>query len=169
MELVLPVIEHKQAALDFRREHLEHGETLIHGGSGLEDTADYESWLDKVQAAVTWEYSETLVPASTYWGMQDNQLVGILQIRHLLNKFLRDTYGHIGYGVRPSERRKGYATKMLALALDKCRELDIDRVLVCCDKKNTVSARIITGNGGIYDRDIIDSDGDVVEQYWIML
>ena len=169
MELIIPAIEHKEAALDFRQEHLEHGEKLIHGGSGLENAADYESWLDRVQAAVTWEYSETLVPASVFWGIQDNHIVGIIQIRHMLNKFLSDTYGHIGYGVRPSERHKGYATKMLALALDKCRDMEIDRVLVSCDKKNTISAKTIIKNGGVYNRDIIDNEGDVVQQYWITL
>ena len=169
MELVFPSIEHKQAALEFRQEHIEHDEKMIHGGSGLENAADYESWLDKIQTAVTWEYSEALVPASVYWGIQDSRIVGIIQIHHMLNKFLLDTYGHIGYSVRPSERRKGYATIMLSLALDKCRELNLKRVLVSCDRDNTISAKTIIRNGGVYDRDIVDNDGDVVQQYWIAL
>ena len=169
MELVLPTIEHKQAALDFRQEHFDNGEVMIHGGSGLENAADYESWLGKIQAAVTLEYSEALVPASVYWGIEDQRIVGIIQIRHMLNQFLRDTYGHIGYGVRPSERRKGYATKMLTVALDICCELGIEKVLISCDKDNIISAKTILRNGGLYDRDIIDNDGDVVQQYWITL
>ena len=60
-------------------------------------------------------------------------------------------------------------SEMLALALDKCRELNIERVLVSCDRDNTISAKTIIRNGGVYDRDIIDNDGDVVQQYWIAL
>jgi len=169
MELVLPAIEHKQAALDFRQEHFDCGEKMIHGGSGLENANDYESWLDKIEAAATREYSEALVPASVYWGIVDQRIVGVIQIRHMLNQFLRDTYGHIGFGVRPSERDKGYATKMLSIALNKCREIGIDKVLICCDRDNTFSAKTILKNDGVYNRDIIDNDGDVVQQYWITL
>ena len=63
-----------------------------------------------------------------------NILVGAVNIRHYLNDVLLKTGGHIGDGVRPSERRKGYATAMIALALDECKKLGIDKVLICCNK-----------------------------------
>ena len=169
MELVLPAIEHKQAALDFRQEHFNCGETMIHGDGGLDSANTYVGWLELIRSAETRVFSEESVPATVYFGMQEGRIVGIIQIRHKLNKRLRNTYGHIGYGVRPSERRKGYATRMLAAALVKCRELGIMKVLVSCDKKNIGSAKTIINNGGKLSYEFIDDDGSTVQQYWITL
>ena len=155
----------KQAAMDFRQEHLDHEEKMIHGGSGLENATDYEIWLEKIHAAVTWEYSEALVPASVYWGIDNHRIVGIIQIRHILNQFLRNTYGHIGYGVHPSERRKGYATEMLAQALVQCRELGIEKALLSCDTNNIGSAKTILKNGGIADKVFTEEDDELEKGY----
>ena len=169
MELVLPAIEHKQAAMEFRQEHFDCGETVIHGDGGLDGANTYVGWLEMIRSAEISAFSEQSVPATVYFGMHDGRIVGIIQIRHKLNKRLRDTYGHIGYGVRPSERRKGYATQMLAAALLKCRNLGIKKVLISCDKKNIGSAKTIIKNGGILTREFIDRDGSTVQQYWITL
>lgn len=77
--------------------------------------------------------------------------------------------GHIGDGVRPSERRKGYATEMIRLALIECRNLGFDRVLMCCNRDNIGSAKSIIKNGGVLENEIISKDGDIVERYWIEL
>jgi predicted acetyltransferase len=167
MELIFPEIGHKKAALDYRQEHFDAGETFMHGDGGLDSAETYEEWLKKIKAAVTRETSEELVPATVYFGIEDGRIVGMLQIRHKLNARLLKTYGHIGYGVRPSERRKGYATRMLATALGICRDMGIDKVMVSCDKNNAGSARTIINNGGVLTSDFIDGDGCVVQQYWI--
>ena len=109
------------------------------------------------------------MPATVYLDMQDGRVVGIIQIRHKPNQFLLSTYGHIGYGVRPSERRKGYATEMLALALEKCRDLGIEKALVSCDKENIGSAKTIIKNGGALENEFTDNDGKISQQYWITL
>jgi predicted acetyltransferase len=169
MVLVFPTMEHKKAALEYRQEHFDKGETLMHGDGGLDSASLYEKWIDKIREDVSMEFSEELVPATVYFGMDGDKIVGTIQIRHKLNRKLLDTYGHIGYGVRPSERRKGYATEMLALALDKCREMGIDKVLVSCDKNNEGSARTIKKNGGVLTREFADPRGAIVQQYWITL
>ena len=74
--------------------------------------------------------------------------------------------GHIGDGVRPSERRKGIATKMISLALDECKKLGIDKVLMVCDKNNIGSAKSIINNGGILENEI-EVDGIVEQRFWI--
>ena len=74
--------------------------------------------------------------------------------------------GHIGDGVRPSERRKGIATQMIALALDECKKLGIDKVLMVCDKNNIGSAKSIINNGGLLENEI-EVDGIVKQRYWI--
>jgi predicted acetyltransferase len=76
--------------------------------------------------------------------------------------------GYIGDGVRPSERRRGIATKMIALALDECRKLGMERVLMVCDKENVGSAKSIQNNGGILENEI-EVDGVVEQRYWIEL
>jgi len=76
--------------------------------------------------------------------------------------------GHIGDGVRPSERRKGYATAMIALALDECRKLGIEKVLMVCNKENTGSAKSIQNNGGVLENEI-NVEGETVQRYWIQL
>ena len=169
MELITPTMEHKEAALAFRQEHIDRGEQHIHGSSSLQDAASYEAWLAKIEASAADVSNEEYVRATVYFGMHEGNIVGVLQIRHDLNQFLCDTYGNIGYNVRPTERRKGYATRMLALALEQCRVLGRKEVLINCDKTNAASAKTITKNGGVFAREFTDPDGDIVQQYWITL
>lgn len=97
-----------------------------------------------------------------------NIFVGAVNIRHRLNAQLRKTGGHIGDGIRPSERRKGYATAMIALALEECRKMGMDRVLMCCGKDNVGSAKSIVRNGGVLENEQ-EEGGRVVQRYWIAL
>ncbi len=97
----------------------------------------------------------------------EERIYGAVSIRHSLNEGLLKTGGHIGYGIRPSERKKGYATAMLALALRKCRELGIMRVLVTCDKDNIDSAKVIQNNGGVLENEVLNEKGMPVQRYWI--
>ena len=89
-----------------------------------------------------------------------------MNIRHRLNESLLLDGGHIGDGVRPSERGKGIATEMIRLALDECRKLGINRVLMVCDKDNPASARTIIKNGGVLENEV-EAGGNVVQRYWI--
>ena len=167
MKLIFPTIEMKQAALDFRREHFDHGEMIIYGGAGLCMTENYECWLQKINADVTYEADNVRVPATAYFAVVDDEIVGIIQIRHVLNDHLRYDGGHIGYGVRPSARHKGYATLMLAMALEKCRKLGISNALVVCEKENIGSVKTIIKNGGVFDSEYVDDDGIKSQRYWI--
>ena len=93
-------------------------------------------------------------------------MVGAVNIRHRLNETLLRNGGHIGDGVRPSERKKGIATKMIALALEKCKELGIKKVIMVCDKDNIGSAKSIINNGGVLENEI-EADGVINQRYWI--
>ena len=168
--LVIPTLEHKKDAMEYRQEWIdcEPGES-IHGSGGLHRHENYEEWLKGIEKMRNNQLPEW-VPGTTYFAVynnNNNKIVGTIQIRYILNETLFKTGGHIGYGVRPSERRKGFATKMLALALDECKKLNIDRVLITCDKDNLGSARTIQKHGGVLENEIVDDDGEILQRYWI--
>ena len=99
-----------------------------------------------------------------------NRLLGAVNIRHYLNDSLLYSGGHIGDGIRPSERRKGYAVLMLKTVLPKCRELGIGKVLITCVSGNEGSKRTILKNGGVYESAVYEPDDGVdLERYWIDL
>lgn len=102
------------------------------------------------------------VHCSYFWIVDSDEFVGYLAIRHRLNDFLLEQGGHIGYGVRPSRRREGHATRALGLALHEARGLGLDRVLVTCDFDNTPSRLTIERNGGTFE----DRRKDRL-RYWI--
>ena len=79
--------------------------------------------------------------------------------------------GHIGYSVRPSERGKGYATRMLEMALAEARRLGLKRVLITCDRKNVASARVIRKNGGRLENEVVSRlrDREFTQRYWLEL
>ena len=108
------------------------------------------------------------VPDSTFFCLDTDRdrFVGAVNIRHFLNERLLQTGGHIGDGIRPSERGKGYGSKMVALALEECDRLGIRDVLMCCNRDNAASARTIIKNGGILENEVADGD-TVIQRYWI--
>ena len=86
----------------------------------------------------------TFVPHSTFWLINQNkEILGVVNIRHNLTDKLMLDGGHIGYGIRPSKRQKGYATKILELALKESKKLNIKKALVTCDKDNLASSKTI--------------------------
>jgi predicted acetyltransferase len=102
------------------------------------------------------------VPCTNLWWVDGTEYLGRLAIRHRLTPGLLDQGGHIGYDVRPSARRRGHATAMLAAALPIAKGLGIDPVLVTCDADNVASRRTIEKNGGIFD-----DQRKVKLRYWV--
>ncbi len=111
-----------------------------------------------------------IVPSDIYFLVDDNSkyLIGAIDIRHYLNEYLLKYGGNIGYGIRPSERKKGYATEMLHLALEECKNKGLAKVLITCFKSNVASANTIIKNGGILENEIAEV-GNVKQRYWIQL
>jgi predicted acetyltransferase len=109
---------------------------------------------------------EGRVPMSEFWLVDGNKFIGWVKIRHELNKELLKQGGHIGYAIRPSERKKGNGTKILKLALIFAKQLGLSRVLVTCDDDNLGSAKIIENNGGVLEN-TIENEGKLKRRYWI--
>lgn len=169
LRLLLPTGEDASRVMAYREEFLKHGDSLD-GTAGLAGVECYEDWFTACQNNRSEETVRPgLVPATTYLVVDETgKLVGMIDLRHRLNDYLLQFGGHIGYSVRRSERRRGYATQMLALVLEEARKLGLDRVLVTCDKENTASARTIEKNGGVLENEVPEGDR-LTCRYWISL
>jgi predicted acetyltransferase len=168
--LEMPTIQHEMMANQFKEEFFEHNEQIING-SALLDKMDYREWLNNIERN---NIPETVrndwVAATTYFAVRksDNKIIGIIDIRHNLdNKFLADYGGHIGYSVRPNERRKGYATQMLKMALEYARSLNLKKVMLGCYTDNIASIKTIIKCGGILTESKPYVDGRLMNVYWI--
>lgn len=143
--LIYPSKEYECKVNDYIEEFLKY-KSEINGTGGFNRYDNYDEWLQKVKGDLELQsIFEDRVPASTYFFVRksDDRIIGMINIRHRLNEFLLKEGGHIGYSVRPTERNNGYATLMLRLGLQKCRELNLEKVLVTCDKINIASAKVI--------------------------
>lgn len=132
------------------------------------DYHDFDHYLEQLELKTA---TKDKVPDSVFFLLDTkrDRLLGAVNIRHYLNDALLKEGGHIGDGIRPSERRKGYATELVRLALEECRKLGISRVLMTCDKDNIGSAKSIVKNGGVLENEFVNADGQIEQRYWIDL
>lgn len=156
----VPSVERKEDALDYIREHYEYNSN-INGVGGLNRYVDnYEGWLEKLENDYTTIPSEDRVPARTYFLVResDNRIVGMINIRLALNERLSKVGGHIGYGIRPTERRKGYNKINLYMGLKVCDEYGIDKVFMDADINNPGSWRTMEALGGYRIKEYYNED-----------
>ncbi len=109
-----------------------------------------------------------LVHCTYWWIVEDDEVLGAIGLRHELNDFLREAGGHIGYGIRPSARRRGLASFALGEVLRYAAKLGLSRVLVTCNVENEGSRRTIERHGGELE-DIRDTELGRLRRYWIPL
>ena len=167
MKLVKLSYEYKQQLFDMMDEWLLVEQDFSPYMIRRNDYHDFDYYLANLEIK---KEQEGRVPDSTFFCLDTdrNIFVGAINIRHYLNEELLYTGGHIGDGIRPSERRKGYATAMIGLGLEECRKLGITKVLMTCDKDNIGSAKSIMNNGGVLENEVME-DGVLEQRYWITL
>ena len=150
IRLVRPDITHKDKAAAFRQEFFDNSEFIINGSELLDKTEDYEEWLTRNTDKDT--VSEDWVVTDTFFAVDDNDdIVGIIDLRHELNDFLAD-FGHCGYSVRPSMRRNGIGAKMLELLCAHAKAAGMESLQLSVERSNETSVRIIKKCGGLYVR-----------------
>jgi predicted acetyltransferase len=175
-ELVPPSLRHKDSYVAALREGFRRG---AQDRTSLQRIREIERDLAAHIAAITDQTGRIRlstgeivprVPFSLRWLVEDHEFIGEASIRHRLNAHLMREGGHVGYGIRPSRQRQGYGRLILALALDECRRLGLERVLLTCLQDNVASARIIEANGGELENVIVDPAGrGRLRRYWISL
>ena len=168
--LVKPDLSYADEIIKYKEESLEES-PIINGSAGLDRFSSIEIWFEELKKRSCEDtVPKGLVPSSTYLGIRekDNYIVGMIDIRHYLNEYLTQVGGHIGYGVRKTERNKGYAKQMLKLALEKCKELKIKKVLITCDEDNIASEKVILSANAKLE-DIRNVDGENKKRFWIEL
>lgn len=170
--LIRPNIEYAAQIAEYRQAFIDAGDYM--DGCGL--LRKYELPEEYIQVCLAREYQEK-IPDSMMPALQlhfirkcDDALVGMLQIRQSVNDYIKKYSGNIGYSVKPGERRKGYAKKMLQMALPFCREMGMERVLICCAVDNIGSEKTILANGGIYESTVHEVNADIdLKRFWITL
>ena len=170
--LMKPTIVYADQIAEYRSEFLDAGSSMD-GTVPLRTTENPEEYI-----RICADYENPakvpahLVPATQFLFIRksDNRLLGMIQIRHYFNEYLEKFGGHIGYSIRPSERKKGYAKDMLKMALPFCKEIGINRVLISCIDGNIGSEKTILANGGIYESTVQEPHGNKnLKRFWIHL
>ncbi|MDE5856052.1 MAG: GNAT family N-acetyltransferase [Anaeroplasmataceae bacterium] len=164
-----PNIDDVKEITAFKQEFIENNSGM--DGTGILIKVSAEEWLKFNKNMET--TSDSNYVKSIQYGLfnQENRLLGLIQIRLELKGYLIEFGGHIGYCVRPSERKKGYAKIMLKLTLDVCKQRGLDRVLITCLENNVASAKTIEACGGIFEKIVFDDKNyqATMKRYWIEL
>lgn len=170
--LIRPTSEYASQIIEYRQEFLDAGDSM----DGTGPLRRFENPEEYIKICAEHEDTTTvpshLVSATQFFFIRksDNKLVGMIQIRHRFNDYLEKYAGHIGYSVRPSERRKGYAKEMLRMTLPFCREIGIDKVMITCIDGNIGSEKTILANGGVYEYTIHEpNENKDLKRFWITL
>jgi predicted acetyltransferase len=169
IELLRPSTAFRDSYRGLVAEFLSAGEKLVPFTLAFEHH-DFDAFLYRLNACAQGiELPDGFVPHSTFWLVRDeSEVVGVSNIRHSLTPALRREGGNIGYGIRPSARRRGLGIAILRQSLDRAVELGLTQVLLTCGKQNVASAKSITRNGGILDsEEYLPDRGEIVQRYWI--
>jgi len=160
--LVVPSQELKEEVLKYKEEHFASGDTEVHGTGGLAYYDDFDEWLTHIE-----DIREKKTDTFFTKRLSDGKLIGCVKIHHSLTEQLRSG-GHIAYGIRPSERGKGYGTKQLLLCLEYAKDIPLRQVIITCDKSNIASARTAISCGGKLAAEFVE-DGVAKQHYSIVL
>ena len=170
--LIKPSVKYGAQIMEYRQEFLDAGDSM--DGCGplrrCDNTTEYLNFCSDCENLAT--VPENFVQAAQFICVRksDNKLVGMIQVRHYFNEYLEKYSGHIGYSIRPTERRRGYAKEMLKMALPFCKEIGLNKVLISCTDGNIGSEKTILANGGVYESTVLEpNENKNLKRFWITL
>ncbi len=172
--LTEPNAEYRDAFYEMVKEYENSGEEFYFNfyKKGIED---FDAYLQKQENnALGVDIPEGWVPCRTYWLVNNKKrLLGVIRVRtSLASDYVAKFIGNIGYDISPLSRGNGYGKAILALAIEKIKELklDLEKLLITCARDNERSKKVIESNGGVFESEIFDPEEDVyLRRYWIEL
>lgn len=170
-ELILPQAKYKDSFLDALLEYKAEDLPNYRNLDPEKLRTDFDGFLKQMKQESTGDgLPDGYVPHTVFWLVDGDKYLGRVDIRHILNDFLHKEGGHIGYDVRPSERKKGYGHLALKLGKEKAKELGMNEVLITCDITNIGSNKIIRASGGKLENTVeVGPDKPAKNRYWIDL
>lgn len=169
-----PSLERKDEIIEYLDEFVKYNSNINGTGSldKIYDGYTFEEALERCLNMKNEEYAKSInrVPGKTFLLIRknDNKIVGTINIRWNLSEKMLEFGGHIGYGIRPTERRKGYNKIQLYLVLLEAQKLNLDKVMIDCSVDNLGSDKTIKALGGILERcELDESDNTMTNVYWI--
>lgn len=166
--LVVPTEKYKRKAIKYIKEHNRYHSEI--NGSGLlyMYLKDYKGWLQRLDVERKREVSSTEVPNETFFliRLNDDKIIGMVNIRIKTNDKVKSSFGNIGYGIRPTEREKGYNKINLYLALLECQKFGMKQVILSCKKENIASSKTMIALGAKYDREVFDSSKNTMIEFY---
>lgn len=169
----IPSLERKNEIIEYLDEFVKYGSDI--NGSGSLDKIYYgytfEEALDRCLKMEDEEFAKSVgrCQSRTFLLIRenDNKIVGTINVRWNLNEAMLRFGGHIGYGIRPTERRKGYNKINLYLGMLEAKKVGLEKVMLDCDVNNLGSDKTLKALGGKLERTEVDpSDGILTNVYW---
>lgn len=172
--LETPSIERKDEIIDYINELVKY-KSDINGTGSLDKVLEGYTFEQALERCLNMQYEEYAnklgrCPSKTFLLIRknDNRIVGTINVRWNLTDKMKQFGGNIGYGIRPTERRKGYNKINLYLGLIEAKKIGLDKVMLDCDVKNLGSSKTMEALGGKLERTEIDPyDGILTSVYWI--
>lgn len=166
MKLVQPSENLRAAYRAFTKEWADNDERVIPYSASPRDMSFDELLVSWAEEKTDLAYAKNFVPSQLFFLVDDHKIIGAIHLRFELNDHLKQIGGHIGYGIRPSERRKGYVIEMMTRIMTEVKKHEIKKLFLTCDKENLASSRTIEKCGGILEA-ISDFEGKEIRKYWI--